>query len=349
MLSYLCDDNGITFCLTIDFFNDGRAAQAFLVVAQRIFRFQLLYIFQPLFMLFLLHHIDQAFQHFFGITYYAAVNQHVFIDFRCIHINLDYLCISCKISGIAGHTVAESGAYCDQQVTFCHSQIGSLGSVHTQHTGIQFIFSGERAFSHKGIRYRCLDLMCQSAQFLPCISCNGSASHKDERTLCLPDHLCRLSQICLFNLTYGGFHRLWHCIFKVCLGCSHILCDIHKDRTGPAALCNDKGTADGFCKLLHIFYDKAVFCDRHNNTGYIYLLEAVFSQKGNADITGNGNHRNRVHMGCGNTCHQISGARAAGRKAYTHFSCRTGIAVRCVGCALLMGSQYVMDLITVFI
>ena len=300
-------------------------------------------------MFFLLQHIIQAFQNFSGVTHNAAVNQHIFIDLRCIHIYLDHLRISGKVSGIAGHTVTESGTHGDQQVTFCHTQIGGFGSVHPQHTGIQLILAGKCAFSHKGIGHRSLDLVCKCAQLLPGVGRDGSAAHKDKGTFCLPDHICCFSQIRFFNLSHIGFHRLWHCSFKFCLGCSHILGDIHKDRAGPSALCNDKSTTDGLRQLFHVFYDKAVFCDRHNHTCDIYLLEAVFSQKRNTYVTGDGNHRHRIHMCCGNTCYQVGGAGAAGCKTHTHFPCGTGIAVRCMGCTLLMGCEYVMNLIAVFI
>ena len=92
-----------------------------------------------------------------------------------------------------------------------------------------------------------------------------------------------------------------------------------------------------------------MFGDRHGNAGDIHLLETVFSKKRGSYVTGNGYNRNRIHVGRCNTSDQVGGSRTGSRNTYAHFSGCSRIAVRCMGRPLFVGSQYMSDLITVFI
>ena len=92
-----------------------------------------------------------------------------------------------------------------------------------------------------------------------------------------------------------------------------------------------------------------MFGDRHGDAVDIDFLEGIFAQKRQCHVAGDGNDRNTVHIGSRNTGDKIGGTRPAGRHADTDFSGRTGVAVRCVGGTLLMGSQIVIDLISVFV
>ena len=100
-------------------------------------------------------------QHFPKITDYGCIYNNIFVDFRCIYINLQDLCLWCKGLGITGYTVAETCSKSDQKIALTHRIVGSFGAVHSHRACIKLILTGESTFSHKAVTYRCLDLMRQ--------------------------------------------------------------------------------------------------------------------------------------------------------------------------------------------
>ena len=64
---------------------------------------------------------------------------------------------------IAHNTVTETRAYNDQQIALCHTEVGCLGSVHTDHTGIKDIGSVKCTFTHQAVPHRRLNFMCKCA------------------------------------------------------------------------------------------------------------------------------------------------------------------------------------------
>ena len=104
--------------------------------------------------------------------------------------------------------------------------------------------------------------------------------------------------------------------------------------------------------MLQIFnpiYEKVVLGNRHGHAGNADFLERIPADQIIRYVGSNGHHRNTVHKcGC-DTGHQIGGTRTAGGENHTGLSCCSGIAVCSMGRALLMGSQYMMDPVAVFV
>ena len=221
--------------------------------------------------------------------------------------------------------------------------------MHTKHTGIQFVFSGKCAFSHQRIRYRRIDGVCKFAQFFCCSGSDRTTAHENEWFFCLADQFCCLIQVRFQHLGSIRSDRCRLLISIFCNSCCHIFCHIYKYRTRSSALCNGKCTSDRRCKVMDIFYDHAVFGDRHNNAGDINLLEAVTSEKSCCHVSCDRYHRDRIHMGCRDTGYQIGCSRTGGCHTYTYSSGSTGISVSSMGSTLLMRCEYMVDLIAVFI
>ena len=136
-------------------------------------------------------------------------------------------------------------------------------------------------------------------------------------------------------------------IFTGC--CCYILWNVHKNRSRTPAACNLKSFTDGTRKFCHIFDNVAVFCYRHNNPGYIHLLERILSKEGCPYVACNGYHRHRIHLRSCNTCHKIGSSWSGCSQAYTYLAGSTGITICCMGRSLLMGGKYVSDLMAVFV
>ena len=124
--------------------------------------------------------------------------------------------------------------------------------------------------------------------------------------------------------------------------CGDILRDIHENRAGTPTLRDGERPADRIRKFRDVFYDHAVFCDRHRDARDIDLLEAVASQQSFRDIRRDRDDRDRIHVRRRDARHQICRARAARR--HTDLAGRSRITVRRMRRALLMGRQHMADL-----
>ncbi len=67
-----------------------------------------------------------------------------------------------------------------------------------------------------------------------------------------------------------------------------------------------------------------------------------------ADVAGDGNHRDGIHIRGSNTGYEVGRTRSARCQAHAYLAGRTGVAVRCVSRALFMCRQNVMNAVAVF-
>ena len=102
-------------------------------------------------------------------------------------------------------------------------------------------------------------------------------------------------------------------------------------------------------QLPHILDDKVVLGNGHGDTGNIHLLEGIPAQQGDRHVASNRHHRDGIHVGRGQTRHQVCGAGAGGGDAHSHLARGSGVAVRGMGGTLLMGGQHMGDAVLVFV
>ena len=112
-----------------------------MIISQRIFCFHLLNMLDPLRMLFFRDHFQKSAEYLSYISYHRRIYHNILIDFGRIHIDLKDFGLFCKGLCITGDTVTETCTQYDQKVTLCNAKIGSLGSMHTEHSCIQRILS----------------------------------------------------------------------------------------------------------------------------------------------------------------------------------------------------------------
>ena len=89
---------------------------------------------------------------------------------------------------------------------------------------------------------------------------------------------------------------------------------------------------------------KAVLNDRTGNTDHVGFLEGISANHVARHLARQHHHRNRVHVGSGNTCNGISSARTGSHQHNTSLTSGTGITVRHMGSRLLMTNQNMVHL-----
>ena len=186
-------------------------------------------------------------------------------------------------------------------------------------------------------------MVCQFTHFLGRTGDDAAAAHENIRFFRLPDQRYNVIQS-FFCDFFGRRCDCFRCLWLIFIRCRRdIFRDIHQNRARSSALCNRKRTAQRVCENRDIFYDHAVFCDRHCNACNVNLLKAVFSKQCLSYVAGDGYHRGRVHVGSCNSSDKICRTRAACCHTYACFSGRTRIPVCRMGSTLLVGGQDVVD------
>ena len=122
-----------------------------MIISQRIFGFHLLDMLDPLRMLFFWDHFQKSAENFSYISDHRRIYHNILIDFCRIDIDLQDLCLFCKGLGISCDTITETCAQNDQKVALCHTEVGSLSSMHTEHACIQRILSGKSSLTHQTV------------------------------------------------------------------------------------------------------------------------------------------------------------------------------------------------------
>ena len=130
---------------------------------------------------------------------------------------------------------------------------------------------------------------------------------------------------------------------------SNILGDVHQHRARPAALGDLEGAADRGRQLLHVLDDKAVLGDGEGDPGDVDLLEGILPEQRQADVAGDRDERDRIHMSGGDAGDQVGRAGSAGSEADAHLSGGAGVPVRGVGSALFVAGQDMMDLVLMLV
>ena len=161
MLANLSGDDRITFGHTVDLFYHIRSCQAIQIVFQREFQLQFFNMLYPLFVVILTDHRIEALQYFLHIADHTGCGSDILVDLCRIYIDLQHLGILCKFCRITKYTITETGTYRNQKIAVSYTKVCIFGSMHTQHTCIQRMFSGKCSFTHQSVTYRRIDLLCK--------------------------------------------------------------------------------------------------------------------------------------------------------------------------------------------
>ena len=220
--------------------------------------------------------------------------------------------------------------------------------MHPQHPQIHRVAVGHNACGHQGVGCGNLRLVQQIPQRLAAGCAAHAAAKVHQRTLCGVDEVCRPVHLLLIIGSHGADRlrllggELAHC-------CSHVLGDIHQHRALAAALRNAEGCPHGVSQVLYPAHREVMLCDGHRNALDVSFLKAVLADAAGGHVAGKGHHGHRVHIGGGNAGDQIGGTRAAGSQHHAGAAGGAGVAVRSMGCALLVGGKHMGDAVGILI
>jgi hypothetical protein len=88
---------------------------------------------------------------------------------------------------------------------------------------------------------------------------------------------------------------------------------------------------------------EAVLHDRAGDTDHVGFLEGIGPHHAARHLSRQDDHRDRVHVGRGDTGNGVGRTRTGGHQHHTGFSGGAGIAVGHMGCGLLMADEDVRD------
>ncbi len=248
---------------------------------------------------------------------------------------MQYLRILRKFLRITHYTVGKSCSQSNQHITFADTEVGSLRTVHANHTCVTRIMPVEYSLTHKRITDRGIQLPRKFSDFLISAGNDRAATYIDERFLRIPKKGKSLLQILLRILgrLVDGFRFF---LLKFIAVGGHVFCDIYQYRSGSSASRYREGFSKRIGQNTDILDDIVMLRDRHSDTCNIYLLEGILPQGRKHHITGDRHHGNRIHISSGNPRHKIRGSGPACRKAYPYLTGCPGVSVRRMGCSLLM-------------
>ena len=207
------------------------------------------------------------------ISYDAGVDHDVLVDLCRVHIDLQDLRVFRKRTGVSGDPVAEACSQDNKKITFADTQIGGLGSVHSKHACIQGIGPVKSTLSHQAVAYRAVHTMGQLPDFTPGSGNDPASADKDIGLLCRADHTDGILNIVFANTACLTVDRGRSPALELVFCGGHVLRDIHKNGSGPAALGNVKCPPDGVRKVFDVLYDDTVLCTGHDDARNINLLE----------------------------------------------------------------------------
>ena len=181
-----------------------------------------------------------------------------------------------------------------------------------------------------------------------CAGGDHAAAEVDERLLGCVD-----GGSCLLDADILGCEGLVGCDGCFGLVLAHggldILGHVDEDGAGTAGGGDLEGLADGGSQILNGADEVVVLGDGQGDTGDIDLLEAIGTNDGIGDVTGDGDQGNGVDVSGGDAGNQVGGTGAGGGDANAYLAGGTGVAVSCVGGTLFVGGQHVLQLVTVLI
>ena len=272
----------------------------------------------------------------------------VLVDLRRVDVHVDDARAGGEMAGVGGNAVREARADADQQIAALDRPVSRNRAVHADHAEAQLVVIGHAADRHHGVRGRDLRLAHQGEQLAACVRDLDAAAVIDERALGLADHVRDGLQLFLADVV-GLMHLDPALRDELGRRGSDILRDVDEHRTRTSGLRDAERLADGIRELLYVTYHEIVLGDRHGDAGDIDLLEGVSADEARADVAGDGDHRDGVHISRCDAGDEVGRARAARCEAHADLAGGTGIAVRRMSRALFMCRQNVMNAVAVFI
>ena len=204
----------------------------------------------------------------------------------------------------------------------------------------------ERAARHQRGDHRDARQLRQLQQLLGGLPADHAATDVEHRLARGRDQLGGLADLPVVRLgvglVAGQLELRWPA--ERALALQHVLRDVDEHRPRATAGGDVERLGDHPRDVVTVVDQEVVLGDRHRDAGDVGLLERVGADQAAADLAGDRDHGDRVHVGVGQRRHQVRRAGARGRHAHSDPAGGVGVAARGVPAALLVPNQHVAQL-----
>ena len=294
----------------------------------------------------LAQHLNQLGDDGFDIADDRHIGMAVLADLGRVDIGVNHLGAGREGVQLAGHPVVEAGTEGDQQITLLQAGHRGDGAVHTRHTEILAVTVRERPAGHQRGDHWDTGQLGQFQQFLARLTADHAAADIQHRLAGRDDQFGSLLDLTAVRFGVGLVPGKVHLgrPDERALTLQHILGDVDQHRTVSAGGGNVERLGQRPGDVISVANQDVVLGDRHRHTGDVGLLEGVRADQAAAHLTGDRDHRNRVHLGVGQRGDEIRRARTRRGHHDADLAGDVGVATGGVPGALLVSDQDVAQL-----
>ncbi|CAB4886252.1 unannotated protein [freshwater metagenome] len=271
-------------------------------------------------------------------------------QFGRIDVHVDDLGVGSEAIELAGDAVVETGAEGDQQIGLLHRGDGGVVAVHAGHAETERMIVGHRTAGHEGGDDRDVEHLGQCQQGFGGTGFEDATTGVEHRSLGGEDQAS--GSFDEFGITVetgvvtGEVDRVGPVPIqgRIRIGrVDEILRDVDEHGAGTTGGGDVERLADDARDVLGPGHKLVVLGDRAGDADRVDFLEGIGADAGGADLTGDDDHRNRVHVGVGQRRDDIGGGRAAGDHGHAGTAGGMGIALGHVARTLFMTDEDVPD------
>ena len=298
----------------------------------------------PLAVNILVQQTGNGWQTLLAVAHHSHIGLDNLINLSLVNVQVDNLCLRSILRRHACDTVAETHTDGDEHITLLGLHVGSIRTVHAEHTHVERVVARQGRKAEQGSAGRDICLLEEFDEFIMCTAKLYSMPHEGEWFLGIVDEFGSFShrlfiyrRIRVVRCNLLTFH--W---FP--LACSHlrILCKVEHHRSRTSAAGDVESTAHSPCHILGTAYLVRPLGDWLGNTHEVYLLESIGTQGTYAYLSGDDYDWCRIHHGISDAGQCISSSRTTSDKSDAHFAADSGITLCSVSSSLLVTYQYVV-------
>ena len=280
------------------------------------------------------------------VTHDRHVGVAVLADLGRVDVGVNHLGVGGERVQLAGHPVVEAGAERDQQVALLQRADGRDGAVHARHAEVLRVAVGERAARHQRGDDRDAGQLGQLQQFGGRLAADHAAADVQHRLAGRRDQLGGLAHLPAVRLgvrLVAGQVDLRRPAERA-LRLQHVLGDVDQDGAGTSTSRDVERLGHHLRDLVAVADQEVVLGDRHGDAGDVGFLEGVGADQGAADLPGDRDDGDGVHLRVGQRGDEVGGAGTRGGHHHADLAGGVGVSAGGVPGALLVADQHVAEL-----
>ena len=263
---------------------------------------------------------------------------------------MDDLGVGSEAIQAAGDTVVESGAKGDEQVGLLHGGDRRVVAMHPRHAEAEVVTVRECPPGHERRDHADPGQLGQLPQGIGSACLQDATTHVEHRSFGGPDELRRGPDGLRVDL---GLRVVAGQVDGDVIGPGHgrpriarihdVLRDVHEDRTRATGGRYVERLLDGPRDVLGLGDEEVVLGDRLGDAGRVALLEGIGADGAGRDLSGDDDHRDRVHVGVAERGDDVRGRRTGRDHGDARATGGVCIALRHVAGTLFVAHQDVPD------